>query len=99
MDARAMTISEVLRAAREKYASSPSHAPPGLPVPIGYTCPITAVCYVVSWEQPFAGDALHAFQVANGIKGISLFNYEHSTEDVLAAFDRAIDYTSDTKEH
>jgi hypothetical protein len=86
---------DVLRDARERYARQPDHSPYGR-VPSEGVCVVTA-CRIVG-----GGDAspVRALEEAAGIEvdlgrfgkneQIIRWNAEHSTEDVLEAFDRAI---------
>jgi hypothetical protein len=83
-----MTVStvDVLRAARDLYEQAPSHVPCGTRPVRGTYCVSTAI-------QASAGSALviSAFTSVIGTHRLATWNAEHSTEEVLAAFDRAIE--------
>lgn len=83
---------EVLRKARALYEANPSHAPADeMPEP-GCECPITALCTA---DEALGGGylgALIALRRAAGAEAnfLAEWNAEHSTDEVLAAFDTAI---------
>lgn len=87
-----MTVStvDVLRAARDLYAQAPSHAPKGEDLPAGRYCPLTAIG-TASGSYSLARPAENAFYEAVGWVGVVRWSATHSTEEVLAAFDRAIE--------
>lgn len=87
-----MTTAEILRGARALYAANPSHAGEGKMPEDGCECVMTALMAVVEWGTDGAYDALCD---AAGIEsGLVAWNAEHTTEQVLAAWDRAIEATS-----
>jgi hypothetical protein len=91
-------VADVLRKARELYATNPSHAPvDGLPLD-GTHCVLTAIGHAI---EPGTGchAALRMVCTAGGISDryatsrallVAEWNAENSTETVLAAFDKAI---------
>jgi hypothetical protein len=84
---------DILCRARELYAAAPSHAAPcEMPDP-GTRCVIFALRDAAggSWTGAHQG-VLAALEKAMGnpILGPVPWNAEHTTEEVLAAFDRAI---------
>jgi hypothetical protein len=88
-----MTVStvDVLRAARDLYAQAPSHAPHESAPAEGTYCVITATAAAAArlrWSAEPANQRLRLFAGADGLVD---WNAEHSTEEVLAAFDRAIE--------
>jgi hypothetical protein len=88
-----MTTADLLRSARAKYAAKPSHAPADQ-YPDDGECPITALTHVcMTWGNDFrfCRRAESALERTIGTHDIPAWNAEHSTEDVLAAFDRAIE--------
>jgi hypothetical protein len=96
-----MTVStvDVLRAARDLYAQAPSHVRyPETPEP-GTNCVLTAIWSAVERllanyypRYPLSFSADEALRGAAGHPAsIVEWNAEHSTEEVLAAFDRAIE--------
>lgn len=87
-----MTTAELLRGARALYAKNPSHAGEGSLPEDGCECVMTALHAVAEWSTDDAYDALCD---AAGIEsGLVAWNAEHTTEEVLAAFDTAIEATS-----
>lgn len=90
-----MTTVDVLRKARGLYAASPSHAlPDDIPKP-GTDCVLTALNKVVCDDS---GRSLENYEAASdalvaafGTDRLVEFNAEHSTEEVLAVFDKAIE--------
>lgn len=78
---------DILTAARKRYAENPSHAGVGdYPEP-GTVCAVTAFAPVQ--ESAWAGiDALQ--DIVPSSSGLVRWNAEHTTEEVLALFDRAI---------
>lgn len=79
----------ILREARNRYAESPSHAPYRVSPKPGEYCVITA-CFC---SPSIYGLVARAAGVVNRGDNEPLirWNAENSTEDVLAAFDRAIE--------
>ena len=90
-----MTTVEVLHAARELYATNPSHVPyPETPA-YGTYCAVTAISHSAMrlWSGGLYDNAREALARATGNPpwvSIPRWNAEHSTEEVLAAFDEAI---------
>lgn len=87
-----MTVVEVLRKARELYAASPSHVPSGdVPTP-GTVCAVTAIDRASGPGFIYCFEAEYALLRACGpwALGVVTWNAEHTTEEVLAAFDKAI---------
>ncbi len=82
---------ETLIKARALYASAPSHCRErGMPE-LGTYCPVTALYH--------AQGGLHIVGVSTGLSAlrdamgngyVTAYNAEHTTEEVLAAFDKAI---------
>lgn len=85
-----MTTAEGLRAARARYAANPSHVAPDGIVPFNSHCPITAMTDVELMCGAVYSAMRHAFSAVIGPTPIPTWNAEHTTEEVLAAFDRAI---------
>lgn len=97
-----MTVEDVLREARRLYAEHPSHAPSGHFPAAGTVCVVLAIDdaledltredWTRDWEYLYNG-AQRAFAVAIGgdTQEIVAFNAEHTTDEVLAAFDKAIE--------
>lgn len=85
---------EVLRRARELYAEAPSHAPhPDLPKE-GTLCLLMATDEAASELGCGGVERDQADGVLRQVTGCGTlvdWNAEHSTEEVLAAFDRAIE--------
>lgn len=82
-------VRDELRKARERYGSAPSHASAySLPEP-GTYCALTAFTRHGYSEHSAAAFALFRDQV--GAEGVVRFNAYHTTEEVLAVFDRAIE--------
>lgn len=86
-----MNVKDILTQARDLYAGSPNHVPSGCMLPSGTYCMISAVCSVEgkTWEEE--NEALDALYLVVDTESLVDFNVEHSTEEVLAAFDRAIE--------
>lgn len=89
---------EVLRLARKLYAANPSHAPADVYPESGCECPITALA-MAQMDTHAPNEvwlAAHAaLAIATGCEeGLPRWNAEHTTEEVLAAFDRAIEAVS-----
>lgn len=85
-----MTTAEVLRDARALYAANPSHAGSGTDPDPGTHCVIYAVNTAAAEDGPF-DSAISAFTSAiDSSDCLVNWNAEHTTEEVLAAFDRAI---------
>lgn len=80
-----MSLADDLRAARVCYAAAPSHAPLGETPARGTFCMISA-CYADGRSRAVE-DALLA---ATRTWSLADFNATHTTEEVLAVFDRAI---------
>lgn len=88
-----MTVAEVLREARALYEEAPSHAGAMQKIADGSVCPILALCDVVGGSVTGMNrhPAYEALLAGMGIDGGMVdWNAEHSTAEVLAAFDRAI---------
>ena len=86
-----MTTADVLREARALYAAAPSHAVPGQSPKHDTECVMTAICAVTTAEGAY-WDAVEALRRAVGdVDSLVAWNAEHSTAEVLAAFDRAIE--------
>lgn len=86
---------DVLRRAREFYAASPSHAASGDPVEDGCVCLIWALNDAADeGDGDFCDAWISAHEALAAAAGFPasmvVWNAEHSTEDVLAAWDRAI---------
>jgi hypothetical protein len=94
-----MTAAAILRAARALYESAPSHAPTGAYPPPGEYCLMGALS---KGAQRPTGDgpvrelraACVAMYSAIGTTESVAWNAEHTTAEVLAAFDRAIEAVS-----
>jgi hypothetical protein len=90
-------VAELLRQARALYAAAPSHAAPGYMPALGTYCVITAITIAAlndparGQDATFAEDAL--VRAASG-GDIIAWNANATTDEVLAAFDRAIEATS-----
>lgn len=84
-------VLDTLVRARELYAAAPSHAPVDtFPAP-GTVCAATALEDAGSRSAYRYRPVAHALAMAMGAdRGIARWNAEHTTEEVLAAFDRAI---------
>lgn len=80
----------VLCDARALYAASPSHAPSFQSPTPGTYCPIYALGVSVPFAADWPAGAEMALVRAAGTDRIPTWNAEHTTEEVLAAFDRAI---------
>lgn len=105
-----MNATRLLVAARWVYISSPDHSPEGVRCPNGKYCPVLALEEVTSssYGRETFREALNALGVAAGLapeewpcvtgepyrQPVIRWNAESSTEEVLAAFDRAIEATS-----
>ncbi len=94
----AQTTVEVLRAARARYEARPDHTPYPLTVTPGCDCLVSA-CVNAACDLGHVGHhpALAALAAAVGVSfrpGVNThlikWNATHSTEQGLAAFDRAI---------
>lgn len=85
-----MTVVDLLRDARKRYAAAPSHAPRGERVPTGQVCLVMAFTEAVMSNHSADFAAELVFCTANRIEDTVDWNAEHSTEEVLEAFDRAI---------
>lgn len=87
-----MTVT-ILRRARELYASAPDHTPIGQTPPEGCYCAVTAIsaaAWLLLSSNEFIG-AVRAVMVVASTTSLVHYNATHSTEEVLAAFDRAIE--------
>jgi hypothetical protein len=82
-DAMPRSTAEVLRAARELYASAPAHCPPDEYPPPGTYCPITAARKVV-------GHGANPMPACGPNGGWPKLDATHTTDHVLWAFDLAI---------
>lgn len=81
-----MTLRATITAARELYASAPSHTPAYGYVPHGQHCIVTALSEAGGdWE------ATAFFRRNAGVPSLAQYNEEHSTEDVLALFDHVLE--------
>jgi hypothetical protein len=83
---------DILCRARELYAAAPSHAAPCKSPEPGTRCVISALRDATGgWVGAHEG-TLTALEAAmnNPLYGVVPWNAEHSTAEVLAAFDRAI---------
>jgi hypothetical protein len=85
---------DVLRLARDLYARAPSHIPLDQPVEPGRHCPLTAIVAA----ETVGGDRLAGYAAKAALRNVVGFgmsiprwNAAHSTEEVLAAFDLAIE--------
>lgn len=74
-------LADALRAARARYAAAPSHAAPQYSPAPGTVCLVSA---------GFGDAYLAALRAEAGQYSLAGYNAEHSTEQVLALFDRAI---------
>lgn len=94
MKTESKTTLQVLVEARETYATNPSHVPLTRPVESGKSCAVTAigVGLIHNWSeaQQLALEALRKAIAGPGTCVVT-WNAKHSTEEVLAAFDRAIE--------
>jgi hypothetical protein len=91
-----MTTVEALREARALYAAAPSHVPHPQCPGDGRHCPMTAIHDATRRRlDPLGRDAVHPDVYLRRAMGhtdsIVDWNAKHSTEEVLAAFDRAIE--------
>lgn len=87
-------IVEMLRNARALYAANPSHAAGSCSVESGTHCPITAITEA-TFSSHSSWHVIEAFRSAAGDPhSIAAWNAQHTTEEVLAAFDRAIEAAS-----
>jgi hypothetical protein len=86
------TTLDVLRDARALYSENPSHAPVHRAPAPGTYCVLSALMATGDSNAAREGHpAWEALTDAIGIKlGVVLWNARHTTEEVLAAFDRAI---------
>lgn len=82
---------EVLKTARALYADSPSHAPEFTMPEEGTYCMITALDAAATRTEA-ASPAYRALVSAlpRGERLLVTFNANHTTEEVLAVFDKAI---------
>jgi hypothetical protein len=85
-----MTAAEILREARALYAANPSHAPSEELPEAGCHCPITALVAVTNGMGVRHPAYLVLLDAALMPDSLADWNAEHSTEEVLAAFDRAV---------
>lgn len=92
-----MNTLDILKGARELYASAPSHAQRGHHPAPGCYCPVTALDAAAGRSAP--AETLSALEGAASLFGGSMagarrviidWNAHHTTGEVLAAFDRAI---------
>lgn len=86
------TTLDVLRDARALYSENPSHAAKDEIPAKGTFCAVTALSTAAEQHSGFDG-AYGALLRATGAEDGQLYawNAEHTTEEVLAAFDRAIE--------
>lgn len=89
-----MTTRDVLIKARALYASAPSHAAKGTWPDLGTYCVATAVDNAHDARAKRGAAAYRAFKATIG--GVSPIDYNatHSTAEVLAVFDQAIQEAS-----
>lgn len=87
-----LTASDILQSARDIYAAAPSHAPYGAPFPDDEHCILTAVDLAAHGEGNYS-EVVDRLIMAAGTDDLIDFNAKHSTAEVLAAFDRAIEAT------
>jgi hypothetical protein len=81
---------DILCRARALYASAPSHAPAEYaPEPDTY-CVIYALHFAARGASNDDSPAFQAFARVIDDRSVSTWNAEHTTVEVLAAFDRAI---------
>lgn len=85
-----MTTVEVLRKARALYEANPSHAPGCDPVEPGRVCLMWSLDYAAG-PRGADKDVYSAIDRAAGTNQLVKFNAEHTTAEVLAVFDRAIE--------
>jgi hypothetical protein len=92
----------ILTRARALYASAPSHAPiHEVPEP-GCFCVATALAEAVCEEAVVVGGrdhnnvAVSALRMAANTDNLVTYNAEHSTEEMLEVFDRAILIAADS---
>lgn len=93
-----MRTVDVLREARALYAAAPSHAPAGDFPETGTRCVVMAIDKALTDDRTgrSAGNYLDVErEFAKAFGGVPAdvvpFNAEHSTEEVLAVFDKAIE--------
>lgn len=98
-----ITPKDILVKARELYAAAPSHAPAGSLPPLGTHCLVLALDRAIPRGPEVVYDDARsmvstyktAVDAIHDIIGRSVdlvdYNAEHSTEDVLGVFDRAIE--------
>lgn len=90
-------VAEVLAEARDIYAAAPTHVPHPQHPPKGTYCALTALLEVTDSRRHAHKDTQEAYHVMYGVLGgenLVDFNATHSTEEVVAAFDRAIQAAS-----
>lgn len=76
-----------LREARARYAAAPSHVPATSGPAVGTYCLVSSVS-----SSPDQWAVLQSLRVASGgTMSLVEFNASHTTEEVLAVFDRAIE--------
>ena len=85
-----MQTIDILYRARALYAAAPSHAPVGQNPKPGTVCIIFALGQASLLTTRFSHPANQALYAAVGAPGLADWNAEHSTAEVLDAFDRAI---------
>lgn len=84
-----MTAAELLTAARDLYASAPSHAAPKDDVEEGTHCVVTAV-YTSCTDMATYREAMSALRDSVQDATVIHYNASHTTEEVVAVFNRAI---------
>lgn len=87
---------QVLIEARELYASAPSHAPFGSQPEEGTYCALSAIAEAKNGIGHYWDARAMLVAAGNLAEGESLvkFNATHTTEEVLALYDRAIEAAS-----
>lgn len=85
-----MTVVDLLRDAKKRYAAAPSHARLGEKVAPGRVCVVMALNEASSSDSDAYYAAKHALRASVPTLALADWNAEHSTEEVLEAFDRAI---------
>lgn len=85
-----MSLVDTLQDARARYAAAPSHAVPGEYPRQGTYCMVTAFNPERSPNKFRSLDALVDVLPLESL-GLVYFNAAHTTEEVLALFDRAIE--------
>lgn len=89
-----MSVARILQTARANYAAAPSHAELWQTIDEGCVCAVTAVTKAAGYDEN-PNEALDYVRSAVEAKGYKLtnlveFNASHTTGEVLAVFDTAI---------